>query len=208
MVWIIPSGSLLIALLNGIGAFGFDSVYIKCGKVSNHERAGDLDLILFAVGFPIPSVAIFVSYTWVYLFINKHFKTQKQHLITLRATSPGGYGNSSALSETQESVASESEITIANPRIKKISLQQIQITKNLFLVVCAFFICFVPISLIFVVGKPSPTVNDITWYFELLVFTNSAINFFIYASKHPDFKIVLGHMINVHTLKSHNHQDF
>ena len=155
----------------------------KCGKMKSHERAADLDLILFAVGFPIPFAAVIVSYTWIYLHIKKHFKTQKQHLINLCSTSPVGSGSSSPLSRPQESVVSETEVTVTNPRVKEIYLHQIQITKTLFLLVCAFFICFAPIGLILLLGKPSPTVNDVAWYLELLGFANSAINFFIYARK-------------------------
>ena len=179
--WILPSSCALIALLNGVGAVGFDSIYKECGKVRTHERARDSDLfVMFAVGLPIPSVAIIVSYTWIYLYIRKHFKTQKQNLTHLRQNLPTDF---------------EAEMTVTNPRIKEITLQQIQITKNLFLVVCIFFILFIPIGFILVVGKSSPTVNDVTWYFELVGFTNSAINVFIYGSKHPDFKIVLSHMM-------------
>ena len=195
ILWIVPSGSFLIALANGVGAIGFDPVYKECGKVNTHEAAKVLDLLMFAVGFPLPCAAIIVSYTWIYIHIKKHFKTQKHHLINLRATSPVSSGSSSSLSRPQESAASEAEITVTTPRLNRISRQQIQITKNLFLVVCAFFICFIPMALILLVGKPSPTVNDVTWYLELLAFVNFAINIFIYASKHPDFKIVLGHMM-------------
>ena len=194
-LWIIPGGSLLIALLNGVGVVGIDPVYEKCGRVHTHERARDLDLIMFAVGFSIPYFAVIVSYTWIYMYIKKHFKTQKQQLINLQATSSVGPESSSPLSSPQESMANEAEITATNPRVKEITLQQIQITKNLFVVVCVFFICFLPMGFILLVSNSSPTVVYISWYLELLCLANSAVNFFIYASKHPDFKTVLGHMM-------------
>ena len=195
--WIVPSGSFLIALICGFGAVGFDPVKKECGTIDSHERAAYLDLTMFAVFFSFPFVAVIVSYSWIYIHIKKHFKRQKQHLINLRATSPVGSGNSSPLSRPQVREL-EAEITITNPRLSKISRQQIQITKNLFLVVCVFFICFVPINVInfvFFVSDPSPTVNALRQYVGLLGFASSAISFFIYASKHPDFKIVLGHMM-------------
>ena len=195
ILWILPIGSFLTALICGIGAVGFDPVNKECAIVRTHEKAADLDLIIFATFWPIPFAAVIVSYSWIYVHIRKHFKTQKRHLINLRATSPVSSESSSSLSRPHKAEASEGEITVTNPRIKKISQQQIQITKNLFLVVCAFFICFVPLAFVVVVGKPSTTVSDIAWYLQLLGFANSAINFFIYASKHPDFKIVLGHMM-------------
>ena len=150
---------------------------------------------MFIVGLPIPYVAIIVSYSWIYIYIKKHFKTQKQHLIN-RTNCPVSPESSIPLSTPQESSGtSEAEITIANPRIKEICRQQIQITKNLSLVVLAFLVCFIPLGFTLLVGNPSPTVNVIERCLELLGIANSAINFFIYASKHPDFKIVLRHMM-------------
>ena len=195
IIWILPGGTGFISLVNGVGAVGFDPVYEECGIVHTNERATDLDLIMFAVGFPIPFAAVVVSYTWIYIYIKRHFKTQKQHLINLRATSFVDSRTSNSLSRTQESMVSGVKINVSNPRMQEITVQQFQITKNLFLVVCAFFICYVPPSITLLLGKSSPTVENITWYLELLAFANSAINFFIYASKHPDFKITLGHMM-------------
>ena len=199
LVWIIPGGIILIALLNEVGKLGVDPIDHTCGNLKTHERAADLDLLLFVVGLPIPFVAIIVSYSWIYIYIKKHFKTQKQHLVNLRTTSPVSPESSIPLSPSQESMqcsgTSEAEITIANPRLKEISRQQIQITKNLSLVVFAFFICFIPLGFALLVGKPSPTVKVIVEFLELLGFANSATNFFIYASKHPHFKVVLRNMM-------------
>ena len=231
ILWIVPIGIIVIALLNGVGAVGLDPVDNECSKVNTHERASDLDLIMFAAGLPIPFTVITVSYTWIYIYIKKHFKTQKRHL---RSTIPissdscntcnntlskntldqqdfsskiknqsvttaeqeSGKKRAASADASEESMASEADIRVStNPRIKEISQQQIQITKNLFLVVCVFFICFGPIGFVLLVGKPSPIVAYIAWCLHLLALINSAINFFIYASKHPDFKIVLGHMI-------------
>ena len=193
MSWIIPSGSFLMALIWEFGAVGFNPVKKECGIIDSHERAADLNLAMLAVFFPIPFVAVIVSYSWIYMHVKKHFKKQKQNLVNLRAASPAGSGNSSPLFRPQV-CNNEAE----NPRLNEISRQQIQITKNLFLVVCAFFIGFVPINIInfiVLVSDPLPTVNALRQYVILLAFASSALNFFIYASKHPDFKIVLGHMM-------------
>ena len=195
ILWIIPSGTFLIALINGVGAVGFDPFHKECGIVHTNARAKDLDLSMFAVGFPIPFTAIIVSYTWIYIYIKKHFRVQKQHLINLHATCTVSSGKSSTLIKIKESMDSGGTTNVSNPRIQEITMQQIQITKNLFFVVCAFLLCFVPPSTILLVDNSSPTLKGITWYLELLGFANSATNFFIYASKHPDFKIVLGYMM-------------
>ena len=116
--WIIPSGCLLIALINGVGVVGFDPIDKECGKVNTHEKARDLDLIMFAVGFPVPFVAIIVSYTWTYIYVKKHFKTQKKHMVHLRTTSPNSSRNSKTFSKTTTSLCDfTSEITVQESAI-------------------------------------------------------------------------------------------
>ena len=194
LLWIIPGGSVCVRAVL-FYEIEFDSVYKSCRWVKTHERAADLERIWYAFGAGIPTTAVIVSYSWIFIHIKKHFKTQKQHLINLRTIDPKGL---SSVSRPQESVVSEAQITVINPRIKKISRQQIQISKNLFLVLCAFFVSYTP-SLLYIstykVAKPSPAVNDIEAYLKLLIYASSAFNFFIYASRHPDFKIVLGQMM-------------
>ena len=74
---------------------------------------------------------------------------------------------------------------------KTISHQQIEVTKNLFIVVCAFLACFVP----YFVLNPILGSSHAIYYIRILPLANSAINFVIYALKHPDFKVVLGCMM-------------
>ena len=71
---------------------------------------------------------------------------------------------------------------------KKISRQQTEITKNLFIVICAFSACFIP----YFVLSPLLGSSHVIYYIRILPLANSAINFVIYAHKHPDFKVVLG----------------
>ena len=72
---------------------------------------------------------------------------------------------------------------------EKISKQQIEITKNLFTVVCTFSICFVPFFVFYYVS------GHVLFYVRVMIFASSALNFAIFALKHPDFKVVFGHMM-------------
>ena len=81
--------------------------------------------------------------------------------------------------------------TCSTRKRETISCQQIEITKNLFIVVCAFFVCFVP----YFVLNPVLGSSHAIYYIRILPLANSAINFVIYAHKHPDFKVVLGCMM-------------
>ena len=85
---------------------------------------------------------------------------------------------------------SATEKVMKTPSTRKreqISHQQIEITKNLFVVVCAFLACFVLyFVLIFLLEQSQAKI-----YIATLPFANSAMNFAIYACKHPNFKAVL-----------------
>ena len=111
------------------------------------------------------------------------------------------------VSVNEENKASAGEVTKLGPKTadeplaapstrnkrkrETISRQQIKITKNLFIVVCAFFACFVP----YFVLNPVLGSSHAIYYIRLLPLVNSAINFVIYARKHPEFKVVLGCMM-------------
>ena len=88
-------------------------------------------------------------------------------------------------------IMDEKPVVPSTVRRESISCQQIEITKNLFIVVCAFFACFVPYFIVNPVLGPSHA----QYYVRMLPIANSAINFLIYARKHPDFKVVLGCMM-------------
>lgn len=63
---------------------------------------------------------------------------------------------------------------------------ELQITKNLFIVVCAFILCQTPYFTIYLFNvKGAPVL-----YAALGVFLNSAVNPVIYAAKHPHFRKV------------------
>ena len=85
----------------------------------------------------------------------------------------------------------EKQVVPSTTKRETISRQQVEITKNLFLVVCAFFACFVPYFIL----NPVLGSSHAHYYVRMLPVANSAINFLIYARKHPDFKVVVGCMM-------------
>ncbi|PIK53870.1 putative alpha-1A adrenergic receptor-like [Apostichopus japonicus] len=69
---------------------------------------------------------------------------------------------------------------------KKISKRHLQITKNLFYIVCAFLLCLTPYFIVFLVDHKGAGVI----YAASAIFFNSCVNPFVYATKHPHFKKV------------------
>ncbi|XP_072035580.1 5-hydroxytryptamine receptor 1F-like [Amphiura filiformis] len=249
--WIIPIAAITISPLTGNGAYGYDRTDLSCGDMDGHPNADIFNTVQTVVAFPIPFAAIVTSYLWIYIYLKKHFRKQKEKL-TIPISSLGGelkvrYVNTEisssapiegstdgtftnvSLADSQESVVDESTkrghdpdvaINITNDvtarsntdtqsiersldsteqlsgsnaaipslmKRKTISRKQVEITKNLFFVVCAFFACFLPFFVVNVIPNSSHAI----YYLRILTLANSAINFFIYARKHPEFKIVL-----------------
>ena len=196
--WILPASFLIIFLLTGNGKLGYDKEHMTCSDIDNHEKGhiGNLGQILF--GFPIPILMIVGSYMWIYIYLRRHFEVQKQRVLKLPTVS---YTTSDcdSVSTSLDTLSRRHTLStrvedMASSQKKQISQKQLEITKNLFLVVCAFFACFLPYFASVAIDLFTD-LNRILYYCQIFPFANSAINFAIYARKHPDFKIVLGCMM-------------
>ena len=185
--WTMSGGVILIFLMTGNGAVGYDKTDTTCSDIDSHEKADIFSYGQLGLGWPIPITAIIVSYVWIYIYLKRHFKMQKQ---TMFDQETRGTELPAVLDRISDGANGSYDF-----QRDKISQQQIQITKNLFFVVCAFFICFIPFLILDPLSYNSVLGTHIKFYSGVLVFANSAINFFIYARKHPNFKVVLGHMI-------------
>ena len=78
--WFIPSSIITIYVLTGKGAFGFDKSDLSCGDLDLHKNADEFNLAQTLVALPFPLTAIVVSYAWIYVYLKKHFRKQKQNL--------------------------------------------------------------------------------------------------------------------------------
>ncbi|XP_072030134.1 somatostatin receptor type 5-like [Amphiura filiformis] len=172
-------GIIVVFLLAGIGGFGYETVdYPSCSDLDDINGAGVFNLVQVVVGFPIPLVTIIVCYTLIYIHIRRHFKNKMARQLSQMNHMKTATGDAENCNHHEE-------------QLTEIAKQELQITKNLFLVVCAFFACFLP----FFVANAIPNAGHFVFYASLPTFGNSAINFGIYASRHPQFKVVLGCMI-------------
>ena len=99
--------------------------------------------------------------------------------------------NPSALAKKDTHIQGAIVTQLTSTQRKRWSKEQIKITNNLFLVVCSLYLCFLPSILLIFVRNSA----HISFYMRVLYLSNVAINFWIYAGKHPDFKLVFGHMM-------------
>ena len=156
LTWLIPFMVFIVPPLNGIGGIGYNSKYCSCSQLSTAYRSNTYDVITSTGLYPIPLIIIISCYLTVYCHIRRH----TNNILNM-------------------SGRQDDDVTA---RVKN---RQVQITKNMFYVVCGFFICITPYGVSLVIDSSDPVVP----YAATLVLMNACINPLIYA-KHPLFKKV------------------
>ncbi|XP_072016237.1 beta-3 adrenergic receptor-like [Amphiura filiformis] len=195
--WCVPFGTFLSIMLAGVGVYGYDTESSTCTGRNKHP-GGSFHIMTSVFVYPIPLITIITSYILVFMYIKRHFKKKRMNeLHTIASTA----STSQVMPEKsrQQIPATEASTSAEGSGIHQstrrhadgISQREIGITKNLFLVVVAFFICYSPCAIALVIPRGS----DFLLYGVTLVFANSAINPVIYARRHPHFKIVFTALI-------------
>ena len=182
--WFIPFFVILFPTFIGVDSLGHDLKHNSCSDDDNHPRAADYNLAQTIGFYPIPMTTVIISYVLIYIYIRRHFKQQK-----------GNKGASDPIEASGAGMASmsisDSEATADDKHKRKVSQQQLQITKNLFMTVCAFTVCISP----YFISLFVPTSEIFTLYGATILIFNSCVNPLIYAAKHPQFKKVLRPMM-------------
>ncbi|XP_038073308.1 alpha-1D adrenergic receptor-like [Patiria miniata] len=158
--------------LFGIGRWGYSEKYKTCTQDTSYETSDLLSLLGSVIVYPIPLIILFVCYFKIYRHITGHMKKLSGKGVELADTA------NSTIASTGNSPASFSK-------------RQVEITKNLFYVVCAFVLCLAPYAIALMIPPSDPV---IPWTAMIIIF-NSAINPIIYGAKHPHFKEVFRHML-------------
>ncbi|XP_072016238.1 beta-3 adrenergic receptor-like [Amphiura filiformis] len=189
--WCVSFGIFLSLILAGIGEFGYVMESSTCSDLNNHP-SGLFDIVTSVFVYPIPLITIITCYTLVFMHIKRHFKRRENELSTIASfasTSQVESGKSRRPNPATEASTSAEGSSIdqsTRRRANGISQIELSITKNLFLVVVAFFVCFTPYAIVLFI----PGSYYFLLYGAILVFANSAINPVIYARRHPHFKVV------------------
>ncbi|XP_072041865.1 melatonin receptor type 1A-like [Amphiura filiformis] len=166
LTWLIPFCVFILPPLHGIGGLGYNSKYCSCSQLSSVENSNTYDVITSVGLYPIPLIIIITSYATIYYHIRKHTR------------------NLLSLSKGVKGSKESKEVT------SRLKHRQVQITRNMFYVVCAFFFCITPYGISLVVDSSDPAVP----YVATLLLMNSCINPLIYA-KHPLFRNVYGKIL-------------
>ena len=208
--WLIPGLATVIAITTGLGKFGYDPPDYACAAVHTEENDFSLSLYLGLL-VTIPCFMIIISYSWIYIHLRKHFQSRRRSLLASSRHLRPSQSSQTDTSVTEnahdnpavdvahdlqlQQVQSKSPVTEDRVTQKKLTEErrkEVEITKNLFIVVCSFFVCFLPYIILGLFENH--TVYHALFYTRIVTLSNCAINFFIYSSKHPEFKEVLKHM--------------
>ncbi len=172
--WLYPAVVCCIPLF-GIGRWGYSEKYKTCSQDSSLPSSRLFSLLGSTLIYPVPLIILFVCYYKIYRHIASHLKKMAANAIEMPDTSSS---NMSTMQLQRKPPTSHSK-------------RQIQITKNLFYVMCAFIMCLLPYAIVLVIRDSDPAVP---WTGVIVLF-NSAVNPVIYGLKHPHFKEVFRHML-------------
>lgn len=192
--WVVPLFAFVVPQLVGFGRLGYDPYFRLCVWDTSDEHAHIYE-ILAAITIFIASTIITTSYITIYIFIRLHVSVMKNHGDGSRA-GPSGKVNqveavAHSLNHTNNDVNTMETGAPGGRHKIKVTKREIDITKNLFYIVCFFFLCIIPYGFALALNN----LGVYPWYAGIMFVANSAINPFIYASKHPVFNEVLRCML-------------
>ena len=161
----------------GFGRIGYVPETHTCSDVLMSKRAVSYDLYQ-GIFTALLLIIIIACYIIIFAHVRRHFGKRKRSLDFSMAPK----------ADTEASLP----VHHNDPnRHKKIDQDMIKITTNLFICVVIMIVCFLPVSTVNTVDVPT----RFRVYALVFAFANSAVNPFVYAWRHPHFKVVLRLML-------------
>ncbi|XP_038044358.1 beta-4C adrenergic receptor-like [Patiria miniata] len=170
MSWAVPIAVATIPLFSNYAKYGFNPIYKSCTWSSNMSYIITYAKLISVMYFPLQFTILFVSYLKIYLYVTR----TTQSMLRLDK-----YGGTTGLGSQTLQI--------------QLWKRQVTVTKNLFTVVCVFFLCMCPYFA--TLGLPSNVGKSLLSYASLVLMSNSAVNPIIYGTKHPDFRTAFAHIL-------------
>ena len=173
IIWFVPLSMASLPPVFGFGQLGYDQRFSTCTWDPTHPKSRSYGLLLSAVVYPVSLTIISVCYLIIFCKIRKHKASVVQPSVS-----------------TTEASGRDSMDTSANGPNglqKIVSRRQMQVTRNMFLVVLIFVVCLTPYG----TSLFAPNSDEFIVYAGQILLANSMINPIIYGTKHPDFKIIM-----------------
>ncbi|XP_796366.2 mu-type opioid receptor-like [Strongylocentrotus purpuratus] len=178
IIWIEAVAFMVVPPLLGIGTLGYSRYYGMCSLKDTNPLTFYYS-VLQGTSIVIALMLILTFYGLILRHVLLHNKQFRNKFATDRDTVST---STEGLQSKTASATSGSNI----PMIKAINQKEIDITKNLFIVICVFMFCFLASSVNFIM--PGDSVS--TLYTTTILMANSVVNPIIYGLKHPNFQEV------------------
>ena len=177
IIWMESIALMIIPPALGVGTFGYYRYYGLC-TLSDTNPLASVNFIFRGAIIITALILTLVFYGLILRHVLQHNKQFQDKFADDKATD-------SSSAETQQNKASSSTSQDSrSPMIKAIIQKEIEITKNVFIVVCLFIICFVAQGVNFVI--PGASLSAL--YGFMIMMANSVVNPIIYGLKHPNFQ--------------------
>ena len=176
-IWMESIALMIIPPALGVGTLGYYRYYGLC-TLSDTNPLAYVNVLFQSAVFITALVLACTFYGLILRHILQHNKQFRDKFADDKAT-----GSSSAEAQKKNASSSTSQDS-RPPMIKAINQKEIEITKNVFIVVCLFMICYVGSSVNFVI----PGASLSTLYGYVITMSNSVVNPIIYGLKHPNFR--------------------
>ncbi|XP_054769612.1 rhodopsin, GQ-coupled-like [Lytechinus pictus] len=171
IIWIYSLTFIVLPTVLGVRALGYSKYYRLCLLVDSNLFYIYSQGSSFVIGFIL--IVLF------YILILRHVLRHNRQIRNVIGVVDGGR------SFKTDDCATSSVSREGRPlKIKGINKMEIEITKNLFIVVCVIVICF----LTHIVNLIIPGQSIATLYSYMILLTNSVVNPIIYGLKHPNFQ--------------------
>ena len=168
IIWTVCIVLVAVPLLLGVGTFGYSTYYAICSVTDTNPLSFYFVLLLGA--FILINLSLTgVFYALILKFVLNHSRQFRKKYEENSATSESGLHGETSYSRNAKSV---------------IDRREVEITKNLFLVVCIFVVCWLPNCVNFTI----PGRSLLTIYGALISMANSTVNPIIYGLRHPNFR--------------------
>ncbi|XP_041477588.1 rhodopsin, GQ-coupled-like [Lytechinus variegatus] len=179
IIWMFSVLAMVLPPVFGLGTLGYSEYYSMC-SLKDEKTSKTYYVILQGT---LAAVALLLTLT-LYSLILSHVRRHNDQFRNKYATDEKTKSTSAS---TRGGQASSSDPGGSHPpMIKAINQKEIEITKNLFMVVCVFMFCFLATAVNFFI----PGTRIITLYTTMILLGNSVANPIIYGLKHPNFQKV------------------
>ncbi|XP_063963878.1 rhodopsin, GQ-coupled-like [Lytechinus pictus] len=175
VVWMFSAAYMILPPVLGVGRFGYSSYYGICTFLGV-TRPAFYYVTFHGILFATILLLTLIFYGSILHHVMRHNQLFREKFAIKKDVSPtSGDANQSKVSTSSDS---------PTPMIKAINRKEVEITKNVFLVVCIFIVCFLASSVNFII--PGSSLSTIYGYMVMMI--NSMINPIIYGLKHPNFQ--------------------